>query len=178
MSNDRRNAARAATTPPPSRRDAPAIVEAATPGQVAAVRALLVEYQAWLGLDLEFQGFARELATLPGDYAPPPGVLYLATVGGDPVGCIGVRRLAEGRCEMKRLFVRPAGRGRGVGRRLAEAAIARARAIGYSRMLLDTLPVMGAAQAMYHALGFVDVEPYRPNPIPGSRFLALDLSSR
>ena len=165
-------------TPPATRPDAPAIDEATTSGQIAAVRALMVEYQASLGLDLEFQGFARELAMLPGDYAPPAGVLYLATVGGDPVGCIGVRPLSEGRCEMKRLFVRPAGRGHGLGRALAEAAIARARAIGYSRMLLDTLPMMGAAQAMYEGLGFVDIEPYRSNPIPGSRFLALDLSSR
>ena len=153
------------------------IVEARAPGDISAVRALLLEYQASLGLDLEFQGFARELETLPGDYAPPNGELFLALSGDEVLGCIGLRALADGRCEMKRLFVRPAGRGRGVGRALATAAIARARACGYSRMLLDTLPTQAAAQSMYEALGFVDVAPYRANPIPGSRFLALNLAA-
>ena len=121
-------------------------------GPIAAVRALLVEYQASLGLDLEFQGFAAELADAARRLRPAGAACSTwRRSAAAAVGCIGVRPMAEGRCEMKRLFVRPAGRGRGLGRALAEAAIARARAIGYSRMLLDTLPMMGAAQAMYES---------------------------
>jgi putative acetyltransferase len=158
--------------------DALRIVEARTPEQVGAVRALLLEYQASIGVDLGFQGFAQELAALPGDYVPPAGELFLAMAGDEVLGCIALRRLGEDRCEMKRLYVRPAGRGRGVGRALATAAIDRARALGYAQMLLDTLPSQGAAQAMYEALGFVDVAPYRANPVAGSRFLALALTAR
>ncbi len=161
------------------RRDAiPSIVEARLAADLDDVRALLDDYRVSLGIDLEFQGFGAERAGLPGAYAAPRGTLLLARVGGQAMGCVAVRPLDDARCEMKRLYVRPAGRGRGLGRALAERAIAHARGAGYARMLLDTLPAMGEAQTLYAALGFVDVAPYRENPVPGSRFLALDLSGR
>lgn len=138
---------------------------------------LLREYQAALGLDLEFQGFAAEVAGLPGAYAPPLGALLLATLDGRAVGCVAVRPFDEGRCEMKRLYVRPEGRGHGLGRTLAERAVAHARVAGFAWMLLDTLPSMAGAQALYATLGFVDVAPYRPNPVPGTRFLGLHLAT-
>lgn len=160
---------------PPVPAPVPVIAAAAAPGEVAAVRALIAEYQVSLGVDLEFQGFSAELAMLPGAYAPPRGALFLATLDGRPVGCVAVRPIDDRGCEMKRLYVRPAGRGHGLGRALAERAIAHARAAGFGRMLLDTLPTMGDAQALYGRLGFVDVPPYRDNPIAGTRFLALTL---
>jgi putative acetyltransferase len=153
----------------------PVIADARSAADIAVVRVLVAEYQVSLGVDLEFQGFSTELAGLPGAYAPPRGALLLATLDGAAVGCVAVRPIDATQCEMKRLYVRPAGRGVGLGRALAEAAIARARTAGYHRMLLDTLPTMGDAQALYHRLGFVDVPPYRDNPIAGTRFLALDL---
>jgi putative acetyltransferase len=153
----------------------PVIADAGSADEIAAVRALVAEYQVSLGVDLEFQGFSAELAGLPGAYAPPRGALLLATIDGAAVGCVALRPIDDTQCEMKRLYVRPAGRGFGLGRALAERAIDRARAAGYRRMLLDTLQTMGDAQALYRRLGFVDVPPYRDNPIPGTRFLALDL---
>jgi GNAT superfamily N-acetyltransferase len=133
---------------------------------------LLREYQASLGLDLEFQDFSREIENLPGGYGPPDGVLLLATLDGTGVGCVGVRRWDASQCEMKRLYVRPAGRGQGLGRALAQRAIAEAVTLGYTRMLLDTLPEMAGAQALYSSLGFADAERYRDNPVPGTRFMA------
>lgn len=156
----------------------PVIAAAAAPDDVAAVRELIAEYQVSLGVDLEFQGFSAELAGLPGTYAPPRGTLLLARLDGAAVGCVAVRPIDDVVCEMKRLYVRPGGRGHGLGRTLAERAIAHARAAGFRRMLLDTLPTMGDAQALYGRLGFVDVPPYRDNPIAGTRFLALDLAAR
>jgi putative acetyltransferase len=147
------------------------IREATSPDDLAAARALIVEYQASLGVDLEFQHFSDELVHLGTIYGPPDGLLLLARVGGAPLGCIGVRRLDDQACEMKRLYVAPAGRGRGLGRLLAERAMAAARARGYTVMRLDTLPMMQAAQALYESLGFRDVPPYRMNPVPGTRFL-------
>ena len=138
---------------------------------VELVAALFREYAASLGVDLSFQGFDAEVADLPHGY----DVLLVARVGGEPVGCVGVRPQSGDACEMKRLYVRPAGRGLGVGRALALAAIERARAAGYARMRLDTLPTMQAAQRLYESLGFVEIEPYRHNPIAGSRFLELRL---
>ena len=151
------------------------IREALDAGSIAAVRALLGEYQEALGVDLGFQGFEAELATLPGDYAPPRGRLLLALAGDAVAGCVAMRPLTVEECEMKRLYVVPRFRAEGVGRRLAERVIAEARSIGYRRMCLDTLPSMADAQRMYERLGFKDVPPYRHNPIPGSRFLGLDL---
>ena len=142
---------------------------------LSEVRRLFAEYAEGLGIDLAFQGFEAELAGLPGAYAPPGGRLLIARVQGMVAGCVGVRPLEPGICEMKRLYVRSEARGFGVGRRLAEAAIGEARAAGYRSMRLDTLETMGAAQALYRALGFGPIPPYRHNPVAGTAFLSLDL---
>jgi len=142
---------------------------------IAEARQLFVEYQATLGVDLGFQDFESELAGLPGKYAAPQGRLLLARVEHAVAGCVALRRLSGDACEMKRLFVRPAFRAHGVGRILAERIIAEARSIGYRRMCLDTLPSMGRAQQLYEALGFREIEPYRYNPIAGTKYLGLDL---
>jgi putative acetyltransferase len=139
------------------------------------VRALFREYQAELGVDLCFQGFDRELADLPGEYGPPHGSLLVASVDGELAGCVALRRLGDGVCEMKRLYVRPAFRRQRVGRALAEAVIATARDRGYLRMRLDTLPSMAQASALYRSLGFTEIEPYYRNQVPGARFLELEL---
>jgi putative acetyltransferase len=147
------------------------MVEISEETDVGLVRVLLREYGDALGLDLAFQDFERELAELPGDYVR----LLAARVDGEPAGCVAVRPLGSGACEMKRLYVRPAFRGRGVGRALAEATIAAARDLGYERMRLDTLPSMGEATALYESLGFRDIEPYRFNPVLGARYLEVTL---
>jgi ribosomal protein S18 acetylase RimI-like enzyme len=148
-------------------------IASAGEADVPTVRVLLEEYAAALGVDLGFQQFDRELAELPGAYAAPDGVLLVARRGRETIGCVGVRRLDEQTCELKRLYVRPAARRGGTGRALTEAALAEARRLGYRRVLLDTLPGMEAAQRMYVELGFRDVAPYRPNPVEGARFLEL-----
>jgi putative acetyltransferase len=130
------------------------------------VRGFLREYAVGLGVDLSFQDFESELAD-------PLGFYELVLLADD--GCVALRRIDELTCEMKRLYVRPAGRGSGLGRQLAEAVIAAARERGYSRMLLDTLPEMTAAQALYQSLGFSETEAYRHNPVPGAAFLELRL---
>jgi ribosomal protein S18 acetylase RimI-like enzyme len=134
---------------------------------VELVRTLFREYAGSLGVDLSFQGFDEELAALPAGY----DVLLVA--GSD--GCVGVRAFADGVCEMKRLYVRPSARGTGLGRALALAAIEHARALGYRAMRLDTMPAMGEAQALYLSLGFVEIAPYRHNPVAGTRFMELAL---
>jgi GNAT superfamily N-acetyltransferase len=139
------------------------------------VRALFREYERSLDVDLCFQDFEQELAGLPGDYAPPGGALFLASCGGETAGCIAVRRLEDRSCEMKRLYVREAFHGQGLGRALAVRAIEWARSAGYERMLLDTLPSMKAAQRLYEDLGFRDVPSYRFNPVAGTRYMELRL---
>lgn len=143
---------------------------------VDAARALFREYAAWIGIDLSFQNFEQELAGLPGDYAPPGGVLLLALHADEPAGCVAVHAWKDDACEMKRLFVRDRFRGLGLGGELARAAIAWARAAHYRCMLLDTLPAMGDAQKLYARLGFREVAPYRWNPVPGARFMELLLA--
>ena len=151
------------------------LVRATSAEQIATVRSLFKEYEASLGIELTFQGFAEEVAALPGAYAPPAGRLFLATSGVDPAGCVALRPLGGGLCEMKRLYVRPIARGARLGRRLAETVIREARAIAYTRMRLDTLPSMKEAFALYQTLGFREIAPYYENPIVGTRFMELDL---
>jgi putative acetyltransferase len=138
---------------------------------IAEVRTLFQEYADSLAFALDFQDFERELADLPGAYAPPRGALLVA----HGAGCVGLRPVDEHTCEMKRLYVRPSARGTGLGRRLAEAIVTEARRLGYTRMLLDTVPGMEVAQGLYAQLGFRDIAPYRANPVAGVRFLELQL---
>ena len=146
------------------------------PVHLAQARELFLEYAESLGFSLCFQSFDQELAGLPGDYAPPHGRLLIAEYRGQLAGCIALHKLESGICEMKRLYLRPQFRGKGLGRVLAETVIAEARAIGYRRMRLDTVePVMPNAVAMYRRLGFVEIEPYRANPIDGALYMELGL---
>ena len=148
------------------------IVQAETDDHVKAVRALFLEYAQTLGFDLCFQGFEEELKQLPGKYSRPGGRLLLARYDGVDAGCVAVQSLGSDLCEMKRLFVRPAFRGRQFGRALAEGAIRESRNAGYRGMRLDTIePLMTAAVALYRSLGFREIEPYRPNPIPGALYM-------
>jgi putative acetyltransferase len=151
------------------------IVDAHGSEHTPVVRALFEEYAAALGVDLAFQDFDRELDELPGEYAPPGGRLLLVLDGEDPAGCVGLRPFEPGVCEMKRLYVRPAHRSTGLGRRLAEAIVQAGCDAGYERMRLDTLPTMEAARALYRSLGFVEIEAYRPNPIHGTTYFELAL---
>lgn len=153
----------------------PVIAHAIVNADVETARTLFREYSLGLGIDLCFQGFDSELAALPGDYAPPRGRLLIARSGAYVAGCIALRPLEPSVCEMKRLYVRRQHRGSGVGRRLAESVIREARAIGYTRMRLDTLPTMTEALRLYEALGFRPIPPYRPNPVEGAVFLELAL---
>lgn len=177
----------------------PAIRRATSPADIALARSLFEEYAAWLGVDLCFQGFAEELATLPGAYAPPAGRLLLAGEDQGAFGCIALRPLAEsGDCrgphpplrgtvsrereragvrlgEVKRLYVQPDARRAGWGHRLAETILGEARAIGYGELKLDTLEWMDAARKLYASLGFVECAPYYRNPLPGVIYMACAL---
>lgn len=144
---------------------------------LATARELFSEYVASLGIDLEYQGFSAELAGLPTPYAPPTGALFIAFAGADVAGCVGLRRLSAERCEMKRLYVRPAHQGAGVGKRLVEAVIHAARNAGYEELLLDTLASMTAARALYRKLGFVETAQYSYNYLPDTCFYALKLTT-
>lgn len=161
--------------------DAPSIqlITPADSGDIDTVRAIFREYAQGLGIDLCFQGFDAELAALPGDYAAPRGALLLALVDGAPAGCCALRPLDTvdypNACEMKRLYVRKAFRGFGLGRQLAEAMLDAARRAGYAGVLLDTLDDMEAARALYGELGFREIAPYYHNPIAGAHYLKADL---
>jgi GNAT superfamily N-acetyltransferase len=152
------------------------LVPAEGPDRLEDIRGLFLEYAASLEVDLCFQGFEAELATLPGRYAPPDGALILALVDGQVAGCVALRRIEQDVCEIKRLFVREAYRGLGLGRALVGRAVTEAQTRHYRLMRLDTLPSMGAALALYEAMGFVATDPYVHNPIEGARYLELDLS--
>lgn len=146
-------------------------------GEIEIVRALFREYQAELKLTPCFEGFAGELAGLPGEYAPPAGRILLAWEADRPAGCVALRRVDEATAEMKRLYIRPPFRRGGWGRRLTEALLEEARGIGYRRVRLDTLPIMAAARALYADLGFQPIAAYRDVGVPGAIFLAKELST-
>jgi len=151
------------------------ILPARFPEDLGTVRMLFREYALGIGIDLAFQGFEAELDALPGKYRPPAGRLLIARRDANVFGCVALRPLTHGDCEMKRLYVRSAARGDALGRALAERICAEAREAGYSRICLDTLSSMTAALRLYASLGFRDIEPYVFNPIPDARFLALQL---
>ncbi len=150
-------------------------VEPTTSDQLDEVRALFGEYAISLGFGLEFQGFDEELERFPGEYQAPHGFLLVLVDDGRVVACVGVRQLEPRTCEMKRMYVLPEARGRGLGRRLARAAIGKARESGYARMRLDTVESLTAANALYESLGFVVIDPYRFNPRPDAVYMQLDL---
>ena len=150
---------------------------ATSASDLESVRALFREYAGSLGVNLDYQGFEEEVRDLPGKYAPPSGTLVLAFNDDELVGCVGVRPIDDEIAEMKRLYVRPAGRGLGLGRTLAEAAIRFATVTGYSRMRLDTLPQMDRAQELYRSLGFMPIDAYRYSAVPGTVFLELVLTT-
>ncbi|MBW2003544.1 MAG: GNAT family N-acetyltransferase [Deltaproteobacteria bacterium] len=142
-----------------------------------AVRILFQEYADSLAFDLSFQDFEKELESLPGRYAFPEGCLLIAQNQDGIVGCVAARKIDNGVCEMKRLFVRPEYRGTGIGRRLAMESIQTAIRLGYSHMRLDTTPSMSTATSLYRSLGFCDTEPYCYNPVPGAVYLELNLDA-
>ena len=140
------------------------------------MRRLLRDYERSIGIDLCFQDFEDEVEQLPGEYvAAARGAFLVADNGHGLVGCVALRAFSAGTCEMKRLYVDPRARGDGLGRQLVESVLERARSFGYEKMLLDTLPSMQTAQALYRGIGFVETRPYRPNPVPGVTFLELTL---
>ncbi len=152
------------------------IAQATTHVDIQEARTLFEEYAAALGISLCFQNFDQELANLPGDYAPPRGRLLLAREFDQVMGCVALRPVGQTTCEMKRLFVRPEYRARGLGRVLVEAIIEEARKIGYTHMRLDTLPGrMDRAIELYRSIGFVEIEPYYHSPVDSTKFMELDL---
>ena len=151
------------------------LVEAQSQENILDVKELFREYAASLDFNLSFQDFEKELAGLPGDYAPPGGTIMLAFLDGSVAGCVALRRIDGETCEMKRLYVRPEYRQRGIGRRLAEAVIEHARGLDYRSMRLDTIPSMEHANSLYRSLGFKEIEPYRYNPLEGALYMELRL---
>ena len=151
------------------------VIEPSSSLDINRVRELFVEYASWLNVDLCFQGFNEELASLPGAYARPDGRLYLATTHGQAAGCIALRRFDANTGEVKRLWVRPPFRGRGLARDLVQRVLDSARGVGYSRLVLDTLNSMTDAIALYRSVGFRDIEAYYDNPLPGPVYMALEL---
>lgn len=152
------------------------LTQAESPAQMAHARELFLEYAQSLSFSLCFQNFDKELAELPGDYCPPGGRLLLAEIEGELAGCVALHKFDDRTCEMKRLYLRPKFRGKGLGRILANAIVAEARKIGYDRMRLDTVePVMRDAVGMYRKLGFREIPPYRTNPQPGTLYMELQL---
>ena len=141
------------------------------PGDLPVMRELFEEYGRSLGIDLSFQGFDEELSSLPGKYAPPHGAVIIACCAGAPCGCVALRRIDERTCEMKRLYVRPGNRGLRIGAELVTRIVETARGRGYDAMRLDTLPSMASAVSLYRSFGFVEIEPYIFNPIPGALFM-------
>jgi GNAT superfamily N-acetyltransferase len=152
------------------------IVQVRGEADIASVGKLFREYAASIGVDLEYQGFSSELATLPGQYAPPSGDLLVANVNGEAAGCVALRALDQSTLEMKRLYVRPSARGTGLGKLLVETAISIARQNGYVELRLDTLASMASARRLYGAMGFVEIQPYGNAFLPGTRFYSLSLA--
>jgi putative acetyltransferase len=155
-----------------------ALNQADSPELVTLARALFREYAAAIDIDLEYQGFEAELAALPAPYVPPEGALLIARAGNEAAGCVALRPLAARIGEMKRLYVRPAYRNTGLGRRLVETVIDAARRAGCSELRLDTLPRLSSALALYQRLGFKEIPPYNSSYLPGTRFYVLELTSR
>ena len=151
------------------------LIRRAVPADIPHVREMLQEYVEWIGLDLAFQEIDAELDGLPGDYAPPRGALFVAIDGNRYLGMIALRPIDGLVGEMKRLYVRPEARGRGLARLLITRLCDEAKQLGYSELRLDTLPMMGDAQALYEAYGFVDIAPYYDTPIAGTRFMSKKL---
>jgi GNAT superfamily N-acetyltransferase len=155
------------------------ITQATTHHDIQQARQLFEEYAAGLGISLCFQNFDQELANLPGDYAPPAGRLLLAREFDQLVGCIALRPIGPTACEMKRLFIRPEYRSKGLGRVMVEAIIEEARQIGYTQMRLDTLPGrMDRAIELYRSIGFIEIAPYYENPVDSATFMELDLTTQ
>jgi putative acetyltransferase len=155
------------------------LIQASSTEEIQQARLLFEEYASWVEISLCFQNFDNEVANLPGDYAPPSGRLFLAVDGDDAMGCVALRKIDEGIGEMKRLYVRPEFRGRGLGRTLTEKLIADAKLIGYTSLRLDTLPgKMDQAIAMYRTFGFKEIAPYYRNPVEGATFMELVLSDK
>ena len=154
------------------------IVKANTETLVENAKELIREYAQSLEFDLEFQDFEKEMENFPGQYAPPRGCLYVALDANQPIGCVALRNLGQGVCEMKRLYVKPSLRGQKVGKLLAEIVIKAARDMGYDYMRLDTIPSMKQANMLYNALGFKQIAPYRFNPIEGATFFELNLNEK
>ena len=151
------------------------LVKADTPEKLEKAREIILQYARSLDFDLSFQGFAAELAGLPGDYGPPAGCLLLSLERGETAGCVALRKIEDGICEIKRLFVHPHRRGKGIGRLLTNAIIQEAKRLGYRRMRLDTVPSMTSAIGLYRSLGFEEIPPYCHNPVPGAKFFELQL---